>query len=946
MACGRIAEGGEFLARIWHEARKRTGAGSDTAVEVGLAVLEHASPFCHDELDAAVRQALADWTANGKPEKHWRLLRAICLYGLNRGDYPTAKQAAVELLGLFESAASLEPDGMAHQHAEAVANLATVEEASGHAEAARRTLDDALSRLRKNRQTNRAAEAVLLWKYGEMLEGRCEWSEAERYMRDALQIAGGDSLAPAILQSVLAGLGLVRERVGDYEEAISLYQRAVSHARKQFPDKPIHVANAINNLALALTATGRTAEAERLWEESLAILRMLRPLPWEELASQLSNFGIIKFNTGNDPSQAADMFREALDLTGSDEAPLVADRLCFALNLAAARERLGDHTSAHDIYARCVASLFKERARSSDVTTSVALAGLGRTKLKLGRRQEALECARQALDVSMAALEEVFTFTSERERLQYEPTLPIALLADLGDDTLLAEAMLRSKGIVLDSVLADTRAIRAATSNPATRKLLGSVTLLRREQERLAILLGPEKQKPPRLLEVESALRDAEAGMARMASKTHEALRLRVADVTERMPADTMLLDFLRTEKDYGVCAWSPGKPPRWIKLGTCASIDHKIAELRRVLAGSGTTPGDAGPLNDLLRDAFDTLLKPALGEAASCKRLFISPDGMLHQIPFAVLLDEQDRALVETRDLALVSSARDLLKPYADLTGTDALIICDPQFENVPAPAAGSKETPETQHETTGMAPLPVRVTARGELQLQSLPGTAREGRAIGDILRDNEWSVSTLGQGAATEAAWYAAKPASILHIATHGIILDSPVGSGITGTLVDRAKPAGPSPLELGMLALTGAQATLNAWRAGQTPPTMNDGWLLASEIADQTLAETSLVVLSACDTGLGNIWTGEGVVGLKRAFFVAGAQNVIATLWSIPDAETADFMQAFYRTLTSCRNPRQAVNETQRTFFRRWRSQGGLRHAVASAGAFTLDVQGLP
>lgn len=110
--------------------------------------------------------------------------------------------------------------------------------------------------------------------------------------------------------------------------------------------------------------------------------------------------------------------------------------------------------------------------------------------------------------------------------------------------------------------------------------------------------------------------------------------------------------------------------------------------------------------------------------------------------------------------------------------------------------------------------------------------------------------------------------------------------------------------------GCVALAGAQSTLDAWEQGNAPLPSNDGILSARELSRLDLRGTWLVVLSACDTGLGELRNGEGVLGLRRGFVQAGAQNLLMTLWPISDKWSVEIMKSFYEKAMATGNAPQA------------------------------------
>ena len=143
----------------------------------------------------------------------------------------------------------------------------------------------------------------------------------------------------------------------------------------------------------------------------------------------------------------------------------------------------------------------------------------------------------------------------------------------------------------------------------------------------------------------------------------------------------------------------------------------------------------------------------------------------------------------------------------------------------------------------------------------------------------------------------------------------------------------------------MALAGAQGTVLAWKEGRIPPEAEDGILTAEDVATLNLKSVWLVVLSACDTGLGEARAGEGVLGLRRAFILAGAGQVLFTLWPVSDQVTRMLMKDFYaRALAGTEPPWRSLATTQRDWLVKLRQQKDLSAAARLAGAFVLSSTG--
>jgi CHAT domain-containing protein len=146
---------------------------------------------------------------------------------------------------------------------------------------------------------------------------------------------------------------------------------------------------------------------------------------------------------------------------------------------------------------------------------------------------------------------------------------------------------------------------------------------------------------------------------------------------------------------------------------------------------------------------------------------------------------------------------------------------------------------------------------------------------------------------------------------------------------------------SPMLRSFLALAGAETTLNQWQQGNFPRSAGDGLLMADEVMDMDFSRTLLVTLSGCETGVGLSVRGEGSVGIQRAFLIAGARHVLATLWPIRDLETVDFMKAFYaRVVQGGEAPPAALSAVQRELLVQRREQKGLAAAVYLTAPYIL------
>jgi CHAT domain-containing protein len=365
-----------------------------------------------------------------------------------------------------------------------------------------------------------------------------------------------------------------------------------------------------------------------------------------------------------------------------------------------------------------------------------------------------------------------------------------------------------------------------------------------------------------------------------------------VEAVQAALPDDAALLEFAvfrpfdpwaaRTADAYGSPHYAAyvlrkHEAPVGVDLGDAATLDRSIDALRESLR----TPASRDVLARA-RAVDARVMSPIRAWLGDASRLIISPDGALNLVPFEAFVDDHGAYLLERYTTSYVTSGRDLLRMQVPRgVPTAPVILADPLFGEPPA-----------------------TVTTIRERYFPPLAATRTEARRIQTLFPD-----ATLLTGArASKAMLQQVSAPRILHIASHGFFFED----------VSREPSAGASnPLLRSGLALAGA----NAARDGRA-----DGILTALEASGLDLWGTRLVTLSACDTGVGEIRNGEGVYGLRRAFFLAGAETLVMSLWAVSDYVARDAMVAYYTGLRAQLGRGDALRQAKLAMLRR----SGRRH----------------
>jgi CHAT domain-containing protein len=317
---------------------------------------------------------------------------------------------------------------------------------------------------------------------------------------------------------------------------------------------------------------------------------------------------------------------------------------------------------------------------------------------------------------------------------------------------------------------------------------------------------------------------------------------------------------------------------PKCIDLGPAADIDRVVSLVRKALV-------DRGSLNakEAGRSLDELLMRPVRKLIGETRHILLSPDGLINLLPFSALVDEDGRYLIENYVLSYLTSGRDLLR--LDIRGLKSkqgpIVFANPAYEVLDSPSM-----PSNSANTTTNALLS---SSTAQMQWEALEGTEEEANSLKDILRSARIITGTN----ASEAALKRITAPRILHIATHGFFLPG--------------RFPGDWPLLRSGLVLAGA----NQRHSG----TGEDGLLTALEAAQLDLWGTQLVVLSACQTGLGDIQIGEGVYGLRRALGLAGAESQLMSLWRVDDEATRELMVQYYRRLRDGVGRTEALREVQ-------------------------------
>ncbi|WP_217134979.1 CHAT domain-containing tetratricopeptide repeat protein [Streptomyces sp. AC558_RSS880] len=655
-------------------------------------------------------------------------------------------------------------------------------------------------------------------------------------------------------------------------------------------------------------------EAARQYQTCLDVFATLPPHP--STAAAWSGRAELAEATG-DLENADLAYRRAVEIMKALTQEPSTDLAVRMLGAARVASRRGDRASAASWYEK---ALEVQRALSGDAALDVAATWFSISLTTDGSR--ALQASREALRSAGAWLQ-TGTAAALDDRRREEVIRVFATYADRhllsllstgsGGDDMVAVSAWRMR---LPDLLSRPWRLRP-TPHPAEREL--STVLARiatRHQARYQtadtdnrtgaagegwFYHGEElRWLRARRTELEAGLRQ-EVGSGRRA----EPLAGEVLDIARRfLGSDDRFINIVRVADAYVALVVGPAEgQTAAVPLGRTAVVDEAVWRARAALEG----PGRAAVFRDVAPRPIGTddgdathvlarlLIEPLLPYLAGCRRLKVALDGPLLHVPLGVL-PVGPAPFLSSFDVDYVTTLDELAGPdRADAEAGPDVVLAAPDYE---LGRVGS---------------------ANPDSLFQPLEGTAEEARGIAELRPE---ALVLTGRDA-TKARLREFRSPRVLHLATHGYTLAGAPPSdpkfmnrrlrGSDSSLAGRYDNLRREPDLRSGLALAGA----NTWlEHGDPGPAAETGLLTVADVTGLDLAATELVVLSACDTGVGEITAPDGHVSLRAAFLRAGARAVVASLWKVPDGPTRDLMISFYRLLDQGQVPADALRTAQR------------------------------
>jgi CHAT domain-containing protein/Tfp pilus assembly protein PilF len=861
----------------------------------------------------------------------------------NMGDYSKAQELYERSLAIYEKVLGLqnpETDDIINLLANTYVNLGSYVKAK---ELHQRSLAIREKTLGPNHVGTMASlnNLALVYGYiGDYAKAR-ELSERVLAIREKVQGPRHPDTAVA-----LNNLAMTYISMGDYSKARELSERSLAIREKVQGDKHIETAMARDFLAGIYDSIGDYAKARELYERALTITEKVQGPQHLDTAISLDNTSHVYRNIG-DYSKARELNERALAIYEKVLGPEHPDTAASLNNLAITYSKMGDNAKAQELQERALAIHEKVLGPQHPETANL-LKNLSTTYYSVGDLGSARSSASRAAAGIDRQLQSVLSM-DEKSRLGWQKEhLSMDIFASVLRPEQIAQLSLRWKGVVLDSLVEDRSLTMAFSKNENSSKALQELQGLRTQLAKIAFDQN-KKEEADKISEKIGAIQRSMASRSTGFGRMRASADLTVDTILPALSGGSVFVDFFEfndpklkgdARLHYGAILIAEDGTPVFIRIPDRIAIDRAADAIRTAVKN-----GDEQSLQENLATLSTKLWKPVAEKIpAETKRIIVSPDGKLSFISFAALMDGEGKFICEKYLISYVASGRDLAKQDSAKENKTITVFANPKFDLNSTKKIGDR-----------LAMRSSEISAFGNIQLPPLSGTEEECKALKQAAISTGWNPTTYLGAEATEQQIRAVKNTGILHLATHGFYLNAftPAKDDARGMSVidaeDSPKPQpqnGADPMRASGIALSGAQNTLKEWSKGKCPDPENDGILTAEEVAGLNLDGTWIVTLSACETGIGEARSGEGVFGLRRAFMMAGSKNLIMTLWPVNDASTAEIMADFYKRCFASNDASRSLAETQRDWLLKIKKDKGLLAAVRDAGPFVIATTGKP
>ena len=665
----------------------------------------------------------------------------------------------------------------------------------------------------------------------------------------------------------LNNLAVVLQAQAAYVKAAPLLERALLIHEAALGTEHPALATFLDNLATLYRDQSKYADATALCKRALAIREVALRSEHPDVATSLNNLAVL-YQAGGTYAEAEPLLERALRMYVAAFGSEHPDSLATLHNLAILYWATGDLARALHYFKHAVAM----RERLSELTLAT---------LPEARR-------RQFVQASQAETEILFSFHAH------------AAPNNAGALALAWTSILRRRGRVLAEAVREQTTIRD-NGPPGLQSEIDALQALRAE---LAMRRhsNPAATQKAELAALASKIAQSELELTRkIAPLRSETAPPTIESIQVALPDRTVLVEFVRYRRfvpDGWPQRWREFRyiayvlprdgSPQYVALGDAEPIEAAVTAALAALMNPASDTRDVrsmsddpkGVAHDLLRALDELVFAPIRRHLGPANHFVLSLDAALHHVPFAALVDENGRYLVERMLISYVTSGQDLLRTDArEPARAKPLVVAAPSYSG----------------------------------RFAHLPGAASEADAIRKHFPDIEIHLGAY----ATKEKLTAARGPSFVHIATHGFFRTARASASSRAircwyddgdVLTTRSVPYSVDD----RVEIEDALDDSGLVFAGEDDAQCI---LTAREISNIDLRGTQLIVLSACETGMGEVHRSEGLYGLRRALVIAGAQTQVVSLWRIDDKATSELMDGYYSALRRGMGRTEALRHAQ-------------------------------
>jgi CHAT domain-containing protein len=763
-------------------------------------------------------------------------------------------------------------------------------------------------------------------------------SLCERCLAIREELLGSEHMEVA---DILDDLAWEYREMGEYERALPLFQRSLAITEKLVGQEHFDVATTMNNIADVYQLEGDYARALPLCQRALEIREKVLGKDHPDVSDSMVTLAKIYRSLGDDRRALASC-QQSIDICekrlGHDQ-PLITDSLFL---LGQIQLDLGNYSEALSAFHRALAidekfsgpehpnvlEVLGEEAvlygKQHDHERSLSIS------IKLFRRQ------RHYFVGQILALPDPEALRSIQRSFQSVEIFHSACAEVSTNELSNARAAGATELALNKALLEEVRAAQAAfEADPrtATKELREQYRSAQFQLKHLDQSGLPKIQLEAKRDELQDELSQIESKLSERVGLVAQAVRernLTLNDIARSLPLQSVLVDFIQYRRYDFTARTNQWKEQRYaayltfplmngstkvlverVDLGEAAPVNESIALVcKRMSAGQFAAKDLAGALKQLSGLAYAPLAR----YLTNVSHIVICPDGQLSRVPFE-MLPVGNKYLVEEKTISYVTSGREVVRfssSAVNVHNSKSVVMGNPDFNfNL----ANSRPLNLAVQFAGGPSALRSLTRDYDGIKFQPLPGAEAEARSVAKLLGDD--AILRLGADA-REAELKAVQSPRVLHLATHGFYFpDQEFNStnlsakpNQTRRLPYAKKNNWENPMVRCGIALAGANHAMQITNA-----LAEDGLLTGLDASLLNLQGTKLVILSACDSGAGEVKIGEGMMSLRRAFLIAGAQTVLASHWPVSDKATSPLVTEFMRRWRAGEPRAQAWHEAQ-------------------------------